>query len=49
MPQQQERAGSKDGMYKPDPHNKGELAVDDPALREIDQVQVQHGDEAGDE
>jgi hypothetical protein len=32
MPQQQEREGSKDGMYKPDSHNKGEFAVNNPTL-----------------
>ena len=49
MPQQQERASSKDGMYKPDPHSEGEFAMDDPALREVNQVQVKHGYQARDE
>ena len=48
MPKQHYRERRKNGVYQPDPNDKAQLAMNDPALCDIDEVHVQHGDQACD-
>ena len=47
MPKQHHRERRKNSMYQPDPNHKAQLAMNDPALRDVDKIHVQHRNQAG--
>jgi hypothetical protein len=44
MPKQNRRQYSKNGVYQPNSNHEAQLSMNDPTLRDVDEIHIEHCD-----